>query len=504
MSDRYEWVNGKVYDGDILDHTYVRDKKAGTVERFEDFINNPLERMKVYPACLIYNDYEFWKFVCTTSPSACRYAPKKFQTPDLIQVIANNTSYNHNLQSMNMAFLAKAKGREAALDIYKTMVKRFADALRDVPKDYWTDELVDIAINEHLAAFSILRREEKTDKRCITAVSKWGRTLRAVPNEKKKLLVQTADGEKRLYEIAVEVDGTSLKFVPKEERTFNLCLQACIQNIDAIDCVPPTVLTPYFINALTERSISVPPKHVSYVGECLKAYGKIDGLLSLNRDTGIISHIPDNSSYRDVALDKLSLIISKPLLKKIAAKGITNLEELFTAYEREDFPTMFTSKTYAEISGVVNVLNCKFKDQDPMLDFSEGSPDYMISKLGFSRKVANQMEHKGVHVGELIEQTRLPLEKQVWGEYLRCVGSGGISESLAKLFIFADYYDRHGKCFEPKEDPIETEIAQLRQELDDLREQREVLNNKIDATIARVVELTRQKNMNGGIAYVKK
>lgn len=494
MENRYRWKSNYYDESKMRYPGYnfdVIDRENEKIYRVRPYISNYEEAMRIKPEYYAQVDnQEFWNFVCATAPDACRHVPEKFQTPELMRIIANNTSDPHNLKKIDMARVVEEEGREAAVEIYEIMVQRFCDALSDVPEEYLTDSLFDLAINTHSGALSKLPVERRTIERCIASVSKYGTSLRSVPEEKRGILVETEDGIKSLFEIAVEVNSLSLASVPNKDKTAELCIKALKKNVNAIKYVPATLITPEFIELVKSNNIVIPPKYRFYIQECLKVHGKINYGLDFGMDNFEVNCSDDNSKFEEISLDQIPYMFSKTLLAKLKQKGITTLGALFTEYEDPDFVTKFSSQTYAEISGVVNVLNCKFKGKDPQLDLQAMSYQYMVSKLGFSPIVAKKMELRELSIIDLLIGLERPYEQQVWSQKIRGVGEALKNESLVKLMVVADYY---AKKRAEKDLNKEEEINRLKEELRVLQHQARQLDLKINATVERIAELSGEK-----------
>ena len=184
----------------------------------------------------------------------------------------------------------------------------------------------------------------------------------------------------------------------------------------------------------------------------------------------------DNSTFSDILLSDLADLVPNSTLKLLEKRGITTLEQLFVSYENRDFDILFSESRRLEINGLVNVLSCKFKRRDPKIDFNNSSVEYIIGKLVFPPTVARQALLYGkVTIGELIEQAKLPFDKQVWSFPMNGVSDFSKRLCVNKLLIVADYYDKKAN----NDKSTVSHIDSLQAQLLELNRQSAILDNKI-------------------------
>lgn len=507
MSNRYSWLEGPYNDADFRDGAVfeVLDKKTGMIYKTGFYIrdrSSALATSTFYYAGL--ENQEFWDFVCATSPDACYHLPRCFQNPDLLLDVATNTSNKFNLQTMDLELAEEMGGYDKVYNICKEMVKRFEVAISYVPRKYLTNELVDMAIEMYPNTLSRLPVDERSKQRCIKAVMKNAKALRSVPHDKKSLIVNFAGENKKLYEVAVEKDGMALSFVPASNRNFALCYKALSLDSRAIQFVPASVITYDFLEKLSDNGIFIDDKFLPYVKECLKVNGRgshKDSVID-EEDISISDIDDDNSIFSDILLSDLANLIPNSTLKLLEKRGITTLEQLFVSYENRDLGILFSESRYLEINGLVNVLSCKFKGRDPKIDFNNSSVEYIIGKLGFPPTVARQVLLYGkVTIGELIEQAKLPFDKQVWSFPMNGVSDFSKRLCVDKLLIVADYYDKKVS----NDESTISHIDGLQAQLLELNRQSAILDNKIKTVIDEIESLSKQgQDSVGGISYIKK
>ena len=92
------------------------------------------------------------------------------------------------------------------------------DEIREIPKDYLTDEIIRLALSRHIRVLEILPDEKLTEEICLFAVAQ--HHAHAIP----------------CY--------TPLQFIPESKRTYRVCLEAVRHHAGSIPFVPDKFLTP--------------------------------------------------------------------------------------------------------------------------------------------------------------------------------------------------------------------------------------------------------------------
>lgn len=220
------------------------------------------------------------------------------------------------------------------------------------------------------------------------------------------------------------------------------------------------------------------------------------------KDISISDIDGDNSTFSDILLSDLADLVPNSTLKLLENRGITTLEQLFVSYENRDFDILFSESRRLEISGLVNVLSCKFKRRDSKIDFNNSSVEYIIGKLSFPPTVARQALLYGkVTIGELIEQAKLPFDKQVWSFPMNGVSDFSKRLCVNKLLIVADYYDKKAN----NDKSTVSHIDSLQAQLLELNRQSAILDNKIKTVIDEIEAVSKKGQNNvGSISYIKK
>lgn len=495
--DTYDFVHRRDYDIIVIDRKTGKEYVFGQCSwRGHNKI------VELNPAL---QNQEFWDFACATAPDACIYVPDRFQTPEVMKTIAKNTSYKYNLQNMNLERLEMEAGLEAVEEVCSIMILRFCDALTDIPSKYLTDRVVNQAIDTYLKALSRLPMEERTFDRCVRSVSKWGKSLNAVPEDMRSMFVETKDGKRKLYEIALDVDGMALGAVPDDELTSEVCISVLKKNPLAIKYVPVRFITPEFVKELIVNDIVLSPKDRCYVRECINVWAKRNGIIDIpDIDFNMMINSSQNEDWRNIRLDDMPYMFPKKMVDKLNRRGITNLSELFMAYDNNVFendPIFAPGDFSLELMGIVNILSCKFRRRDPIIDLEQIDYTYMQSKMGLPKAFAREVSRRGFCVKDLLEQLALPFEKQIWnnfGGWCR-VGDGAINSAIEKIVIVSDYYSNI-----TSDKKRENEIEMLNEELASLQQRSAVIDGQINKTIQRIEKLKSQRKMASGVSYVKK
>jgi hypothetical protein len=146
------------------------------------------------------------------------------------------------------------KEDEDILDLFEIQVIKNAKSIYDfdgVDDKYITQKMYTALIEERPIRLEKVPEERKTADLCRLAVEKDGSTMKFVPKELKpdlyRLAVSTGKGLDSIPEddktdilctIAVEKNPLQLEFVPEDKKAYSLCLSAVDNNCQAIDFVP--------------------------------------------------------------------------------------------------------------------------------------------------------------------------------------------------------------------------------------------------------------------------
>lgn len=509
MEYKYEWMNGVFVNNDFWRGKnfplYVLNKETGMKNYFGHVHKDEFKGKVMIMNPDLRDDQQFWDFACATAPDICCYVPRKFHTPELLKVIATNTSWKENLCWMNMERVEREAGKDVAEEIYAIMAFRFYEAISDIPVEYLTDKVVNPSLTKHILALSKLPIEQRTLDRCVLSVSTWGRSLRSVPEDKRCEVIETADGNRKLYEIALAVDPMSLSAVPDNELTSEICLNAVKRNPLAISYVPVRFITPDFVQELKENNVVLSPKDRCYLVECINVWAKRNGVIELPAvEFNMLLVSSENTELKSIKLVDMPYMFSKKILDKLESCGIINLSQLFEIFDNGSLvlDSLFVSgDSSLELAGTINTLNCKFRGRDPKLDLDSRDYSYMQSKLGLPKAFAREACNRGFSIGELLEELNEPYAKQIWNNFgCWCrVGEGTINSAIEKLAIISDYYSNI-----TANKKRENEIEMLNEELLRLQQKSAVLDAQINRTLQRIVELKDQRKADSGVSYVKK
>ena len=501
MDYKYEWGNGifvnSVFWSGRNFPLYVIEKETGVKQSFGHVRKDEVKGAMMIMNPNLRDDYEFWKFACSTAPDICCYVPRKFHTSELLKIIAENTSWKENLQWMDIDKVEQEAGREAVEEIYSIMAARFYEAISDIPEEYLTDKVVNQALINHVLALSKLPVEHRNLERCLLSVSTWGKSLRSVPDDKKCALVETKDGEKKLYEVALTADPLAFKYVPVSELSSEMCLKYLKEEPSLISSIPAKMITPELVEKMNQNKIVFSPRERCYIKNSLKVWADFNDVVKFNTELDC----EEDAYFSDIKLTDIECLFNKKVVLKLNRNGIVSVGQLLALGENpERLDSLFSGDTRLELMGTINILNCKFRGINPELDLDSSDSVYMQTKMGLPRAFAREVSKRGLSIKKLLEHLELPYNRQIWNRFTgwERIGEGVINSSIERLEVISDYYHFSD---DKKRD---AEIAYHRSQLEQLKQHSLELNNKISETINKIRELEEQKSMNDGVGYVKK
>lgn len=440
------------------------------------------------------HNQEFFDFCAQTAPDIFTQLPIEIQTSEMQENIAKNTTQFDMLKYMNLEKLLMDCGKTKVEEICITLIKKYGNAICYLPDNFMYSKILDAAVIYHKSGLSKIALEYKTLERCILSVNIWGSSLKAVPKEFWNNEVEHLGEKIKLYELAIKVDGISLKLLPLELKTPTICETAVMSNSEAIVHVPPKYITKEFMQKLYDNGIKISSKNKKYIDECLKLYGENNGILDKNDPNFFTqiesSSLKESSNYNNIPLAILPKIINRKILTVLSARQINTLGKLFELYETPNFAKMFPRMSYAEINGTVNILKCQLFNNNPLIDFDEKiTINFLMNKLGITSRTAHIIEacYRDKSIGYLItivlfKDINLPNIVRIDDiTHIDCINrelktrlsNEAYDEIYEKLSIIVNYYQKRQASL--KKSPI-TNLVQ--NELDKTIDNKKINNNQ--------------------------
>ena len=211
----------------------------------ERYIGNLVQDdLKTDQPCLVPSElktYESYKIAIIQGEYKLCDVPNEFKTTELCEIaIEKNTD----------AFLYVPEGLKTFI-WYETAINRCNYPLKDVPYEFKTIELCETAVCRNGGMLEYVPNKFKTKELCEIAVGRDKRTLQYIPDKLKT---------NELCEIAVRQDGMTLRYVPNKLKTNELCEIAVTQNKYALIYVPDKLKTV----KLCKRSASCDMSAIKY------------------------------------------------------------------------------------------------------------------------------------------------------------------------------------------------------------------------------------------------
>jgi len=157
--------------------------------------------------------------------TALKWIPPEYQTEEIVKTAVRN----------NGVALSSVPEEKRTLELYQLAIETSGYMLEGMPDEWITADICDTAIRASVFAFKSVPIRFKTPKMCEYVCSQHGRSLEYVPAH---LLTS------KLIKIAIKNDSYAFKFVPNDIKTAKLCQMAVAAKADCLKFVPMARRTP--------------------------------------------------------------------------------------------------------------------------------------------------------------------------------------------------------------------------------------------------------------------
>lgn len=354
-----------------------------------------------------------------------------------------------------------------------------------VPLEYVTIDVQKKAIDKYLYSFPLIDDSILTDEIIFYALNKNGYALRFVQENRRTL---------EMCDLAVKNHGRAINYVPDSIKNFDLCVKAVIQDNSAIGYIPVKFLDQNFVDTITNAGVSIMPKDINYVKQCLATHEKMD--LEPTNENQIYDcnlKIDSNLYYYSINIESLKGLFSTSLMNFLNDNKILTIGSLLEISCNNDFWNTLLDKDkilYYELLSVIKLLKCKYLGIDPNINISDddNKNDDIIEffdKIGYSSRTRNCLSKALFTTKDIYIIMHSPNRERKFGR-IRNAGVGVVNEIMIKTSIVIDFYDeKRKKEINLNEDET---IDALNQELIQIREEIQRLNNRTDEIISKIQE----------------
>ena len=247
-----------------MDFTQQIKEAKSEKEKYDLFISNPFTPVD-YPR-LTYDEL----CIDVKAGRRLKWFSKRLQTPEICEIAIGING--ENLRDVSKRFITE--------ELCYKAVATSPYAIRYVPDQFCDKDLIEYAVKKHARAFIWIKDQKQvTFELCVLAVEKDGSLLRYVPSKYKK--------HSELLKAAIKSNGLALQFIPKSIRTKALCFEAVKQNPLSLEFVPDGIKT----DALCNDAVSRDAFSIQFVPDDLKN----DSLYSmaLNNCGAVLVYAPE-------------------------------------------------------------------------------------------------------------------------------------------------------------------------------------------------------------------
>ncbi len=493
-NDKYSWKQMS-YDYTASyynDEDYKRGKKfiiidnsTGKKYEYPQIEIRTNDKGMKYKQIVIDNDLwneEFIKWAICSTKDFINHVGEDWLTPEVLNYISSHYEFPQLFDSKLKNYMTK--------ELWDSAFQRNYKVIRYIPAEYQTQEYQKTVVDNAPESIYLIDPDVITEETIYYALSKKGSVLRFVPKERRT---------QKVCEYAVNNSGEALRYVPRDIKSNKLCFKAVVKDPNSIKYVPIEFLTEEFVNELNMNGVVIPAKCKNYVNECLQAHKKLQNghFESVQlKENNLKIELSDECS--NIKLESINGLLTDDALKELMKKNIVTVGDLLKMPENEEYYNLLLNKkttTYMEIRGVIRLLKCKYMDIDPMIDFESDADLYELSKeFGLSRRSANCLVRSGYTTKEFLELMHDEARETKLSR-IRNAGSVVAQEILTKGSIVIDFYDK--KKEKLKNATEDETIEMLYKQLEQTRNEIQILNTRTDEILAKIQEKELEKKKGG-------
>jgi hypothetical protein len=259
--------------------------------------------------------------------------PKKLITDELMSEVASQL-VNH--------FKSRQSKRYCALEFF--------------PEDYYTSEIVELAVKASGLNLQHVPDEYKTQEICKEAVTNDGGALKFVPEEHKSVFYVDAaksgnglstipeeDRTDRLCTMAVQANGMELKYVPADRMSYALAMMAVDSDAEALNFIPVEMI---------DKEIATIFLMSVYSGKHACRDYQINGEYSDSRDK-TPSEYPLGIAINAITRDFDRLTKQREAIEEVIIEAIKRKPEIFCNVVKFNY-----SKSWYKLEGILNLGIC--------------------------------------------------------------------------------------------------------------------------------------------------
>lgn len=260
----------------------------------------------------------------------------------------------------------------------------------------------------------------------------------------------------KICETAFNIYYNVFKYLPREYKTYNMCIKAVMNDPYLIKDMPIELLNQEFLNDLKLLHVEIPVSLTNYIQKCLnihKIFEEPNFPQQQNLDKQ--SNNEELKLSDDIAQIKLSSfewLLTPPALNKLELIGIYTVGDLLSGKGLSNFLNRLESDRYIklQILGAIRLLRCKYLDEDPLIDENDEIDITTISeKFGFSKRTKNCLGNARFNNQYSSNKFFKLMRNYEVREYELSrksnIGEKVIAEIVNKVQIVLDYHDRHQK-----------------------------------------------------------
>ncbi len=466
---RVELIKGNKYRGNSYDIDYI------TKEIADDVLQLDITTINKIPSKFVSEEHS--KKAIEADGGYLEFVPVQYRTKDLCEKAFNNNPAG-SIEFIPSQFHT-LEMHEKVIDIKPIYVGR-------IPEDVLSDEIIYYAISKSAAALGGIPEERRTEEICAYATN---------------------------------ISLSAFSHIPRKYRTYDICLKAVIFNPKLIKKVPVEILNQQFIDAVKSANVIIPNSAMGYVKECLSVHEKL-GKEDLSAKTNAGKYNGESpeeieGEFTKISLEDIPGFFTPNVITLLYNNGIITIGDLLAKATQSNFVFSLGNKSIVnEILGAVNLLRCKYLDEDPLVEENdELDMDTISKKFGFTTRTANSLRRGGFNSEytdrkffELMRNTNMREELLF---RLRNMGKNSVAEIINKTQIVLDYHDRHQKKQEsetsqtgnpklvvPNNEGEET-LESLNEELIRLRLEIQRLNDRTDVVLAKIQQKMKEQSKGG-------